>query len=555
MTETEKKPVEKPTTTENRGLEKRLKAAWQRESRYHLLHGLSMAWPGAVGLLLVDFLLDWKLDLPGWLRWLLLLANAGALGWILWTRYGQRVQRFNSTFVALRVEKTIPNINSLLVSAMQLDETDVNSSASPFMIQAVKRQAAEKTAQVDFGQIVNFRNLRPWAMASGVALVVLLACVGFKPGYFFTLARRMVNPWSTAAYPTRTHIEVLSGDVIARISEPIQLEARASGVIPDMGTLRVRFGITGWESVDLIRHGTNEFHHTFEQAPGDFDYRFKLGDAYSHVYHVSVVRPPQVTSASVKLEYPPHTHLPAEETQVLNLKVPEKTKITWQVTTDRAVTKADLVFENKDPLPAMLSSDRRTITVTTLAESSSSYRFRYGWKIFLRACNDDGPAHFLRVLPDQDPRVELTYPVEDEKATTNKLLTLSFHAHDDYGLEQATIVYAINDRAEQRRPPEKLDGKTEATRDLTWALKKDLPELNEGDILTVAVELSNSAGRVAKSKSRRVQFVSSRDYLEYAINRQRKYLGQIRPLYLQERDAATRMRDMETAGGAKTNKD
>ncbi len=553
MTETTPttEPNQVPARPDDR-LAGQLKAAWWLDVRYHLVNGLATAWPCAVGLVLVDFLLDWGLDLPGYARVTLLLVNATLLGWILWTRFWVHVRRYSAMVLALRVEQAHPGLKNLLVSAVQLDEAGVRDGASADLVQVIKRQASARAATIDFGKIVDYRRLRSVLIMAGTALAVLVACVACKPGYCRVLACRMVNPWATVAYPTRTIIHVLTGDLTVRLSDAVRIEARVEGEIPDKGALLVKFGGASWETLALTRQGAQDFRHIFEQLPGNLDYRFKLGDAVSHVYHVNVVRPPQVTAASAKLEYPAYTHLSVEETQTLNLKVPEKTRIQWKLQLDRPITHAELLLENRAPVAMTLASDGQTVTLAEPAEASSSYRFRVGWKFAGREYADDGPTHFLRVIPDVDPRAELIYPVEDEKAALGKLLTISFRAQDEYGLEQVTVVYAVNDRAEQRRPPEALGGKPVVERDLAWPIKADLSELKEGDILTFALEVANGAGHVVRTKSRRVQFVSEKEYLDYAINRQRKYLGQIRPLYLQERDAADRVREMTTPGGMKS---
>jgi hypothetical protein len=244
---------------------------------------------------------------------------------------------------------------------------------------------------------------------------------------------------------------------------------------------------------------------------------------------------------------------------------------------DRPITKAEMLLESKDPALLTLSDHGQAVELAASADASSSYRFRFTWQLNGRSYVDEGPKNFLRVVPDLDPRAELTYPLEDEKATLDKTLTLAFRAQDDYSLENAWIVYAINDGAEQWRPAVSLGGVAAIEKELTWSIKSDNPGLKEGDILTFAIEVSDgravlpatapglivshpaagsattpattmpaaSIAHVARTKSRRVQFVSAKEYLEYALNRQRKYLGQIRPLYLQERDAAAHVRELE----------
>jgi len=535
-------------------LEPRLNAAWARERWFHLTRGLTIALPVLTGIVLLDFLLDWCLDLPGYGRVLLLLANLAALAWIFWTHAGRYLRPYDPLVLALRLEKQHPALNSVLVSAVQLDEADVQSGVSPALVRAVKRAARELTEGMDFGQIVSFRKLSRMIFLAGADAMFAAACIAAQPQFAWTLACRLANPWSTHAYPTRTRIEVLTKDTAIRQSASMQLLARASGAIPEKGTVQIKFPDVGWEKIELPRSGASDFTYLLEQVSSDLDYRFKLGDAISPVYHVSAVRPPQMVEESAKLDYPAYTHLVPEAAKTLNVKVPESTQIHWQLKFDRPIAHAELVLENLSPVPMTLGSEGQTVALTMPAESSSSYRFQYTWQFNGRECVETGPKRFMQVIPDLDPHVELAYPVEDEKATLGKVLSLKIHAQDDYGLENATIVYAINDGLEQRRPAVSLNGARAIDKELTWAIKDSIPGLKLGDVLTVAVIVADGragqpgiTGHVARTKSRRVQFVSAKEYEEYVLGRQRRYLGLIRPLYRHEREALDRIRDLQSA--------
>ena len=65
----------------------------------------------------------------------------------------------------------------------------------------------------------------------------------------------------------------------------------------------------------------------------------------------------------------------------------------------------------------------------------------------------------MQVIPDLNPRAGMIRPFEDGKATLSKVVDLAFWAKDDYGLDQAWIVYSLNDGSEQRWPLGSLEGK------------------------------------------------------------------------------------------------
>jgi hypothetical protein len=235
---------------------------------------------------------------------------------------------------------------------------------------------------------------------------------------------------------------------------------------------------------------------------------------------------------------------------VLNLKVPEGTKLQWQLRLDRPVTAAELVAEDRSPLPMHLDAAGTSATLEFTPEASVAYTFSLHWLLGTRSLVEPGPKHYLQVVPDADPRVGITSPIEDQKATLSKVLALSYWAKDDYALGPAAIVYSLNDGGEQRIAMGTHEGKASVEATYSWNLAQTIPGLHEGDLVTFAVEVANLRGAGAshstRSYSRRIQIVSPDEYLAYTIARQRKLLGQLHPLYLQELEAAKDLRSATT---------
>jgi hypothetical protein len=154
-----------------------------------------------------------------------------------------------------------------------------------------------------------------------------------------------------------------------------------------------------------------------------------------------------------------------------------------------------------------------------------------------------------------DVAVRLVFPAEDAKATLNREMKLTFSATDDRGLARAWIVFSLNAGREQRREIGDLLGKAPVQRQVPWPIRESIRDLRLGDIVTYAIEVadgrpSDNGARRARSRSRRVQFVSDDEYLRYLLARTRRTLGQLRPLYLQQREAAELIRKVGFQDGA-----
>jgi hypothetical protein len=172
--------------------------------------------------------------------------------------------------------------------------------------------------------------------------------------------------------------------------------------------------------------------------------------------------------------------------------------------------------------------------------ASRSYQIGFKWRLGSRDYNEPGVRYYIQVIPDSNPQISLVQPAEDGKATLKKVVNLAYTARDDYGLGKAAIVFSVNDGAERRQELGAMTNSTHAEATYAWAVTEKFPGLKEGDLLTFAIEVTdNRPGEVGKNRSlsRRIQFVSEKNYLEYILSRQRKNLGQLRPIYLQQKDA------------------
>ena|GEM_PF-1063227 len=526
-------------------LQRRLRSRWASRAARLAVRGACRLAALLVALVLADLLLDWPLDLPPAARLALLAGNLAALAIGAHRVLFRHLRSYDPVEQAIQVERVLTGLNGVVISSVQFaDESAFAPTVSRDLMRAVRRQAVERTAGRDLrgpGAFVPLRAAAAWAAAA----VIALAAVGVWRGrYLAVLAARMFNPASSAAYPTDTTIELLGGEPVVRYGEPVELAARAGGVVPAAGELRIRAAGLDWQAVPLTAAPDATFRHVVPRATADVDYVFSLGDARSPRRRVTVVRPPRLVEARVHLAYPAYTRLTAQQVESLNLKVPEGTALSWRLRFDRPVLAVEMRPEGMPPRAMSLSADGLAAALQLPAEASRPYAVAFRWRLGPRHYTETGPKHYVQVIPDADPLVGMLRPTEDTKATLHKTVALSYWARDDYGLADAAIVYSVNDGPEQRFALASLAGDTRAERDFAWPITEAVVGLRTNDIVTFAVEVTDgrpgSPGR-SRSISRRVQFVSDADYVAYVLARQRKFLAQLRPLYLQEKEAARHM--------------
>jgi len=529
----------------------RLRRAWKKEQHFHHTRGLCFLVVWLIALVVLDLVVDWLFLIPGYGRWVLLGINAAVVAWVVWHHWLRYLRRYDPVRTALKVERRHPELRSLLVSFVQLrDDAATARYASPALIRAVRRQTIEYTRPIDFREIVSYRELRRiFTLAACVVAFFAVISVNWS-GHLRVLAYRLLHPEARIGYPTRTKIEAITGNISVQQGRDVTLEVRAGGLVPREGSLYVKPRNGAWERLRLApADAPNRFAYTFEEVYQSFEYRVRLGDASSEVYAVNVVPPPRILQAEVTLTYPAYAGQKPRTLDVLNLEVPEGTRIAWRLRCDRPLEAAEMVRDEDQAEPLELSEDGTVASLTLEADASFSYQFRWTERQHHYRYEED-VHYFVQVVPDTAPQVEILRPLEDIKATTRKTLTILFQARDDYGLSKANIVYSLNGGEERTRPIGGVEGRLVET-NVSWKLADSIPDLKVGDIITYYVQVFDNHDSAegpysGVSQTRRVYIVSVPEYLRYMAERRRKLVAEIRELHTQETDAAEEIEKVKT---------
>jgi len=319
----------------------------------------------------------------------------------------------------------------------------------------------------------------------------------------------------------------------------------AGGLVPTRGTLYVQPSEGEWERIPVFPgDDPTEFAYRFREVFQPFDYYVRLGDARSKTFTVSVVPPPRIVETRVHLTFPAYTRLSPKVVDFLNLEVPEGTEMAWELVCDLPLASAEMIRDEAEASTLALDAAGKIARIARVATKSFSYQFR--WKEREHGyAYDDEIHYFVQVIPDSPPQVDLAFPVQDDKATVHKTLTVEFLARDDYGIAKAWIVYQVNDGEETRRL---IKDYTEplVEDEARWKLAEadSIPDLKIGDVVTYAIEVADThegedGPQLSRSDSRRLFIVSVPEYLRYVLEKRRRLRQEIVGMRTQEKEAET----------------
>jgi len=532
--------MEKPPSA----LDASLHAVWRRTQKKHLSVGLLVMSIWAIPIFLIGMLVDRYAFLPSAGRWVILLVLLSVSLYQAWRNGWLRLQRFDSQRSARQIESQQRGLDSLLTTAVQFRDSGATPGTSPSLWQAAFHKAEEASKSLHMADIVSFSTLkRPLRLA--VIMAAVIGAVAIINGPFLMAGlTRIFAPWSTVAYPTKTHIKLGERTLILKEGDAAKIEAHLSGDVPESAEFELVTGEGRPKEIDIeVRNGIGTY--AIASASRDFRYRIKAGDARSDWHEVRVIPAPRINEVKVLLDYPAYLQKPKETVEALTLTVPEGTRVKWQLTLDQPIRKAVLNRDGQEPLELEISENGRELLIDELVQASRGYSF--SWVEKNHGFEFSSPRYHMQVASDQAPRVELVSPDSNVVAMLGRQLDLILRVQDDHGIGSATITHRVNLRPEKTVALAKPPVNGEGEQKIDWDYRKELTDLNIGDTVSFMVEVGDRypTPHLARTETRRITFVSREDYLAQIEKKLDRLLTRVRAIYRQERAAHTLVRGLD----------
>ena len=513
----------------------KLKGQWKRRRFHTHLKGMLWILFCIPPVWLVLFGLDRILDLPRLGRWSFLLIALVLIGWQFFKRWFSQLEPFNLLKCASQVEKHFPQLGSLLINYVQINSPIPQASGSQELLGLVKGQAVKVSESIDFGKTVDFKDLSNQIKLTVTSVAVLLTCLLIFGDSMSVAVKRYLG--FNLPYPTDTILYEVPDDMIVAQGTKFSLSVKAKGQVPENGVLHIRdAGSESWRQISLPRDDKKGFVFSINKTEESFDYYFEVGDAFSHSQRepglVTVVSPPEIIKQTLQVIPPKYTGLASYDANNLSSTVPLGSKLTWVVSMSLPVSESSLTGPEDLMIPGQIEEKGKSVKFVWVANRAGVYQMVAREKSM--GTNFQGQIHKLNLREDIEPRVSLISPVSDIKATSQKKLELLVRASDDYGLSEFAILYRVNGEKNRHRislgaPPANDSQKDllyprSGTWPLLWNLQNDLPNLSEGDLIEIAVEVTEVAAnhesaRKALSSTCSVEILSVAEYQSYITTR------------------------------------
>jgi len=458
---------------------RKVRSAWRRGL---LLEGLTLIIISALSFLIFSFLLDNFLHLPTWGRSLLLaLFLVLTLSILFRAVIPVLGSSFSDEKVAVHIEKRYPELHNRLINAIQLGK---EGSGNP-LIAAIIEEGLKTSEKFDLGKAVSRARLKRHSLFSLITVSLVLFYGLLFPNYFHNALTRFLDPGADIAPLTLTRLSVRPGDITVLSGDDVEVKALLSGRIPRVARIAYKIGGNEWQLKELSKNKAAEDSYTFREVSKKIDYYLIAGDAKSSSYTIRVRERPHIINLKISLKYPGYTGLPprVEDNSNGNVNVLKGTRVELEAKVDKAVKKAEIIYDHGTPVP-MLIKDKHTLKTTLEVSGHRTYN--------IRVTDSDGytnrgiPDYSLAEITDQPPSLQITKPGKNLSVKPTATVPLEIRVSDDYGIKEVSLWLRPGPVGGKKESPLATwtEGKTKRTAICTYLLSLTDLKARPGQVLT-----------------------------------------------------------------------
>lgn len=420
----------------------------KKQKRVEVVSGICTISVTLVLLLAFIFLLDWGFTISKTARLILIIGALGVLGTVGWNTVIRALREYiDDDTIALKVEKHHPELEGRLISTIQLQRKGRQELAgiSEELVHALEDETRNYTGRFRFSEIIRLRNLmRILGVAVLFGLIVLLFILQ-APETARVLMSRLVL--SDAAYPTKTKIVSVTGDLLVDKGDPLKIRVTAGGIIPDEATFNIKFAQRAWSKNLAFRpsRDSKTFVFTIGRVMEPFEYYARVGDAQTDRHHVRILDRPRVRDVRTIIQYPAYTGWPQYKGGPGRgeIRALAGSEAEIMIRSTKKIRKAAIEFSDGSKLEMTLGDDKQSARVKIMIETSKTYCVRIEDEEGLE--NKDPARYPVIVLKDSAPRVIITKPGSSQRVTPRSVWQIAYTIRDDFGVTNAGLYYLINE--------------------------------------------------------------------------------------------------------------
>ena len=492
-------------------LRERIRMVRRRWRTQILIKGVSLFLASSISLLVLSV---WGADLfgfkPGAL-WAMRLLTGGAVVFVaVRFLYLPLRRRVSDVQVAQYVEERYPKLEDRLVTAMEFGRGDRISAG---MLDLLIKDALDKTNRLDFSVFVNRKRIATHGSLAAGALLVLLVLLSWGPSFFPYGFQKLYIRWSQASSNEPLMVLVTPGNTELAKGTDQQIRAQLVGFdSPEVKLFTQPESATVWTPLPMEPETRGSgFLYLLVDVQSSLRYYVESRGVRSPPFTIKVVDVPKVERIQLTYRFPSYTGMSPETVEDGgDISALKGTRVDFNIHLNQPARSARLLFDNQSTL-ALAPAGDKAFSGTLDLRRSGSY--------VVQLVNADArqyPAsseYQIEALEDVPPKVTITKPLRDLRATNVEEVFAEVKAEDDIGVAKVEIRYAVNGGAE--KPIRLFDGKSASQPNVLSGHTFFLEEFNlqPGDVISYygkAIDNNNVTGPGSSSSD--IYFIEIRPF-------------------------------------------
>ena len=420
----------------------RIRQVRKRRRSQVLVKGIALFLVSAIALLVLGV---WGADLFGFRTaavWAMRLLTAGTVLFVAWYFLFVPLRaRVSDVQIAQYVEENYPELEDRLVTAV---EYGGKGSGASGMIDLLIRDALEKTSRVDFSIFLNRRRLLSYGALGISAFLALFALLNWGPAFFPYGFSHLYVPWTQASLGSSMMIQVTPGDVEIPEGSDQQVRAQLVGFdSPDVRLYLQPEGTTSWNSspMEPDLRGSS-FQYLLIDLRSSLRYYVESKGVRSQIHSVKVLDLARVDKIDLTYNFPAYTGMaPQEVPNEGDISALKGTKVALRIHLSRPAESARLLFDDQSTLELTRSGTQDFSGEFPLTRSGS-----YVVQVSEAGSRNHpgSPEYGIEAIQDETPKVTITRPMRDVRATNLEEVFSEIKAEDDIGIGRVDLRYSVN---------------------------------------------------------------------------------------------------------------
>lgn len=389
--------------------------------------------------------------------------------------------------VLAEIEQTYPHLHDDLTNAIELNP-DVLQHANPRgmameLVHALQRSTVAKLSRCQPRAVIRrhpFVGLSWGGLLLGTASLVMF----IQPQLFEASWRIVTQPWRYLP-PREIRLAITPQQITIAQGTNLEIRARASGRLPNTMSVLIKRQAQPDKRYPMQRVEAGVFRYTFLKPQTSFVFHATAAGFKSMPGTVDVVPAPAVGKMVLQYVFPDYTGLPPRRQEGGgDIQALPGTRVQVRLQSNVPLTRALLRFDDGEELPMRIVE--KSLQGEILVMHEGTYNVEVEDTHGLN--NRQPPRYAIHVLPDQHPIVHLRQPADETEVDETTSLQVEYEAEDDFGLQDATLVYMAPDSTAYRIPLQQGHfDRRRVTETFTWDMH--LWPLPAGDTVQFYIEL------------------------------------------------------------------